>query len=619
MTTQPPVEDDAPQTLDLRLWGRVFAHALPYRRLLWWITAQAILVAAVDASFALITRAAIDDAVANGLDLALGRHMTAYAIAAVTLALCVYIFIRCAGGLANHISHDIRLAGFRRIQQLELAYFDHRPVGWLISRLTSDCDKLSRIIAWGFLDLVWAVSLVSIISVVLLVLNWKLGLIVLAILPPLVAVSLYFQKRLLESSRGIRKFNSQITAAFHEGISGLRTTRSLVREDANFAEFRQQSEAMYTASVRNARQSAVYLPVVLTLGSLGAGMALAFGGGWHLQGALTLGTLIAFLTYAGQFFGPIHQLAHVLTQLQGAQAAGERVLSLLATEPRIRDSDAVLARLAAAAAHPPAGLAPDGLPARISHIELRSVTFAYDQGPPVLEGFDLTVEAGQTIALVGPSGGGKTTLVSLIARFYEPTEGSLLVDGVDYRERSLEWYQGQFGIVLQTPHLFAGTIRENIRYGRLDATDAEVEEAARLVHADPFIQRLDGGYDAEIGEGGGRLSTGERQLIAFARAILARPQVFIMDEATSSIDTATEQAIEAALRTIRRGRICFVIAHRLSTIRGADRILFIERGRIIESGNHNELLRRRGPYHTLYTNQFRHEKTDHLIDQLASH
>ena len=265
MSTLSPTEDDAPQSLDLGIWRRVFAFALPHRRLLWPVGLQAILVAGVDTSFALITRAAIDDAVANGVDMALGRHLTAYAIAAVTLAVCVYVFIRCAAGLSYHISHDIRLAGFRRLQELELSYYDHRPVGWLISRLTSDCDKLSRIIAWGFLDLVWAITLVTLIAIVLLVLNWQLGLIVLAILPPLVGVSIYFQRRLLESSRHIRKFNSQITAAFHEGIAGLRTTRTLVREKENLAEFQTQSEAMFAASVRNAKQSAIYLPVVLTL------------------------------------------------------------------------------------------------------------------------------------------------------------------------------------------------------------------------------------------------------------------------------------------------------------------------------------------------------------------
>lgn len=618
MSTATILEDDSPQKLDLQLWRRVFAFSRPHRRLLYPLAAAALLVASADASFALITRAAIDDAVASGVKFAVARHFLTYVAAGSVLAVGVWAFIRFAAGLSNHVSHDIRAAGFARLQDLELAYYDHRPVGWLISRLTSDCDKLARIIAWGLLDMLWASCLVVMIAIILLVLNWKLGLVVLSVLPPLIGLSLYFQKRLLLSSRLIRKFNSQITAAYNEGLAGLRTTKTLVREQANLEEFQHLSSQMYVASVRNALQSSVYLPVVLTLGSLAAGLSLAVGGSWYVGGALTLGTLVAFLTYAGQFFGPIHQLAHVLTQLQGAQAAGERVLSLLATEPRIQDSATVRARLAATPSPPPPGLAPDGGPAHLARLEYRHVDFDYDGGVVVLRDFNLTVEAGQTIALVGPSGGGKSTLVSLAARFYEPTGGAILVNGTDYRERGLDWYQRQLGIVLQTPHLFGGTIRENIRYGRLDATDAEVEQAARLVHADGFIRRLENGYESEVGEGGSRLSTGERQLLSFARALLARPQIFIMDEATSSIDTGTEQLIEAALKTARQGRICFVIAHRLSTIRSADRILYLERGQIIEHGNHAELLALRGHYHALYTNQFRHEKTDHLIDQVAA-
>jgi ATP-binding cassette subfamily B protein len=343
---------------------------------------------------------------------------------------------------------------------------------------------------------------------------------------------------------------------------------------------------------------------------------------------MTLGTLVAFINFAGQFFNPINQMARVLTEMQAAQAAGERVMGLLATEPKIRDSEAVRQRRAEAESpaasdsrfQPPcSGLAQDGYPANIDSIEFRQVTFAYEEGSPVLRDFNLTVRAGQTIALVGQSGGGKSTIVSLVCRFYEPTQGELLINGVDYRQRSLHWLQSQLGIVLQTPHLFKGTVRENIRYGRLDATDAEVEEAARLVNAHEFITQMEQGYDTPVGEGGNRLSTGQRQLVSFARALLARPQVFVMDEATSSIDTETEQAIQAGIERILAGRISFVIAHRLSTIRRADRILVINRGLIEESGTHDELLRRRGHYHELYTSQFRREREEAVLEGMPSH
>ncbi|MEX0324982.1 MAG: ABC transporter ATP-binding protein [Puniceicoccaceae bacterium] len=605
--------------LDLKLWGQVLRHAMPYKRMMILLGLAAVAIAACDASFALVTRWAVDDVTRMETDFNPLPYVGAYMGLAALLAFGVWAFINLAGGLSHHMSHDIRRATFTRIQELEFAYFDHRPTGWLISRLTSDCDKLSRVIAWSLLDLVWASSLILAISIILLVLNFKLGLIVLGVVPPLVVISSWFQKRLLLSSRKTRKYNSFITAAFSEGIQGLKTTKTFVREKANLKEFQVLSDKMYDYSVLNAIQSAVYLPIVLTIGSVAAGTVLWIGGADHLAGAVTLGTLIAFIFYAGQFFEPINQIAAILVQLQGAQAAGERVLSLLATTPGIKDSESVLKRLEAnsyALGSP--GMAPDGYPAQIQRIDFRDVSFSYEDNEPVLEGFDLSVNPGETIALVGASGGGKSTIVNLLARFYEPTKGGIYIDGVEYRDRSLEWYQSNLGIVLQSPHLFAGTVLENIRYGRLNASLEEVEQAARMVNAHGFISRLENGYDTSVGEGGNRLSTGQKQLVSFARAILANPQIFIMDEATSSIDTETEALIQKGLHTILRGRISFVIAHRLSTIRSADRILVIDKGKILESGSHTELISRKGHYFALYTRQFRRETEARALDRVGT-
>ncbi|MBX3740322.1 MAG: ABC transporter ATP-binding protein [Akkermansiaceae bacterium] len=615
-----PQEDVFSDRIDFRLWGRLFRHALPHRRLLVPLAASAILIAICDASFALVTRWAVDTVVAGGGVESLRLPAVAYGVLAVALAGGVWLFINSAGGLSNNMSHDIRKEAFQRLQELELAYFDHRPTGWLISRLTSDCDKLARIISWGTLDLLWAFCLVLLIAVVLLVLHPVLGLLVLSVVPPLVVISAVFQKKLLLSSRETRKYNSLITASFAESLQGLRTSKSLVRERENAAEFQIQSTAMYEVSIRNALQSAVYIPIVLTLGSVAAGIALWRGGSHVMAGTLTLGTLVAFITYAGQFFNPINQIAQTLVNMQGAQAAGERVLSLLATVPGIRDSDDVKARLEkwSDPQSRAAGMAPDGHPARIGRIAFDKVAFSYETGEQVLDGFDLVVEAGQTIALVGASGGGKSTIVNLAARFYEPTGGRITVDGIDLRERSLAWYHSNLGIVLQSPHLFSGTVRENIRYGRPSASDREVEEAAGKVNADAFIRALENGYDTDVGEGGNRLSTGQKQLISFARALLADPQIFIMDEATSSIDTETERLIQQGLETIFHGRISFVIAHRLSTIRGADRILVIEKGRILESGSHRELMAAKGHYHALYTRQLLQEKRESVVGPVAS-
>jgi ATP-binding cassette subfamily B protein len=367
--------------------------------------------------------------------------------------------------------------------------------------------------------------------------------------------------------------------------------------------------------MRNALQSAVYLPLVIVVGSVGVGLALWQGGVLAARAndvgagaGLSLGSLIAFMQFAVLFSMPIQELARRFTDLQAAQAAAERVQSLLDTEPQIADAPEVRAAIEAQLAHPRPGRAIDGGDERIETVEFDDVTFAYKGGPPVLEHFDLAVRAGEMIALVGPTGGGKSTIVSLVARFYEPTAGAIRVNGVDYRTRGLHWLQSNLGVVLQTPHLFSGTVRENIRYGQLDATDAEVEAAARLVDAHEFIIGLDGGYDAEVGEGGARLSTGQRQLVSLARAVLADPQIFIMDEATSSVDTETEKLIQSAVEKVLAGRIAFVIAHRLSTIRAADRILVIDGGRIVEDGSHEALIARRGRYFALSSKEFAREQ-----------
>jgi ATP-binding cassette subfamily B protein len=617
MTAPLHQEDEFKARLDAGLWWKLVRRALHLKRFIVPLAIAAIAIALCDAAFAHITRWTIDGVVKGGPDATLAPYIAGYL--GVTLVLCVgvWVFIDCAGAISNHLSHDIRAAGFAKLQELEFAFYDVRPVGWLITRLTSDCDRLARVIAWGFLDVVWGLTYLFMIALSLLIMNWKLGLIVISVVPPLALISKYFQRRILLSAREIRKYNSQITAAFNESIQGVRTTKTLVREEANLREFQGLSTQMFQAAVTNAKQSAIYYPLVMTVGSLGAGLALWRGGLLTAAGEMSVGTLVAFINFAGQFFFPINQLANKLTEMQGAQAAGERVMGLLSTEPAIRDSDEVKARVAAVASDPvdtPSGpLAPDGRPARIREIAFDSVAFRYATGPEVLRSFSLRVRSGETIALVGASGGGKSTIVSLVCRFYEPTGGRILLDGVDYRERPLHWLQAQLGIVLQTPHLFKGTVRENIRYGRLSASDAEVEAAARRVNAHEFIMGLEGGYDAAVGEGGGRLSTGQRQLISFARALLADPQIFVMDEATSSIDTETEQLIQRGLETIFAGRISFVIAHRLSTIRRATRILVINRGQIEEAGTHEELLRRRGHYYELYTSQFRAERESTVL------
>jgi ATP-binding cassette subfamily B protein len=611
-------EEDYTSQLDLALWLRIFRLALAHKRYLFPLIAVSAVLGFTESLLTLVTRNVIDAVVAQGSRTNLLPFGLQYGGLILVMVFCIWAFILLAGRISTDMSYDIRRQAFRKLQELSFSYYDRRPVGWLMARLTSDCERLSDIMAWSMLDLVWCITIMTSISAIMFYMDWQLALIVLTVVPALFAISAWFKRQMLQIARTVKKLNSQITASYNEGIAGVRTTKTMVREDENLKEFTGLTSSMARASIHNAVTSALYMPIVLMLASIGTGLALWQGGLATIGGTLSLGTLVAFMSYTRQFFDPVTQMASVLTTLQTAQASGERLLSLLDEVPEIKDSPQVLKAIEEHQQQGPRrGIAIDGRRERIKYIEFRGVSFKYKDGPTVLKHFNLTVHAGETIALVGPTGGGKSTIVSLLCRFYEPTSGQILVNGVDYRYRSLHWLQSNLGIVLQTPHLFNGTVMDNIRYGRLEATDEEVVEAARLVNAHEFILGQEKGYQTPVGEGGGKLSVGQKQLVSFARAVLADPQLFVMDEATSSVDTQTEQLIQKGLEQMLQGRMSFVIAHRLSTIRSADKILVIEKGRVIESGNHGELIARQGHYHQLYTRQFVHEKEVEVLGVLA--
>jgi len=586
------------QRVDLAIWRRLLGFLRPYRRQVAGLVALAMGTAALEICLPLLTRRVVDT-VAAGEPLALGRYTAIYLGLLTLLALIIRQFIRLGGTIQTHVSHDIREAGFASLQRQSFAFYDHRPVGWLMARMTADTEHLARMLAWGMLDLFWGVTLMAGISITLVVLSPGLGLLVLAVVPVLLWASGWFQRRMLASARATRAVNSRITASINEAISGVRTTRLFCREAANAREFRALTGESYTAALRYGLQSALFLPVVVTLGSLATGIALSVGGHQVLAGSLSIGTLVAFMSYVRHFFDPTEELARWFAELQSAQAAAERILGLIDAEPAIQDSAAVRARLDAAPHGP--GLAVDAYPDGVTEVSFRGVGFDYGNGVTVLRDIDFSVRRGETLALVGATGSGKSTLVSLLCRFYEPTRGEILVDGVDYRERSLHWLQSQLSAVLQTPHIFSGTVAENIRYARPGASLAEVEHAARLAGAHGFIAALPETYHTPVGEGGGRLSAGQQQLLAIARALLADRPLLILDEATAAVDTDTERRLQAGLRRVLAGRIGIVIAHRLATVREATRILVLERGRIVEQGNHQELLARRGHYFGLYT------------------
>ncbi len=601
-------EQEYTKRFDFSLWKKLSQFIKPYKKRLLILAFFMLSLAGVDVILPLMTKYAIDHfVVAQNTD-GIVVFGIVYFVLIIVQSMNIYFFIAIAGKIEMGISYDIRKKGFKHLQELSFNYYDKTPVGWIMTRMTSDSTRLGEFISWGLVDMVWGISLMLGIVFVMLFMNWKLALITLTVVPVLIVISLYFQKKILKAYRKVRKINSQITGAFSEGITGAKTTKTLVREEENLLEFQEITIKMNRSSVRTAIFSSLYLPVVLTLGSIGTGLVLWRGGSGVLLGTISYGTLVAFISYTVQFFEPLRELSRVFAELQNAQASAERIFSMIDEKPDIQDTSEVVDEYGDITESKK-----ENWPEIDGNINFKDVSFGYKDGELVLDDFNLEVQAGETIALVGETGSGKSTIVNLACRFYEPTKGEVLIDGVDYRKRSLLWLHSNLGYVLQTPHLFSGTIKENIAYGRLDATDREINEAAKLVNAHEFISNLQDGYDSEVGEGGSLLSTGEKQLISFARAILTDPKIFVLDEATSSVDTETEQKIQDAIHKVLEHRTSFIIAHRLSTIRSADRILVIQKGKITEMGTHRELIKLKGYYYRLYSNQFMEERESELL------
>ena len=603
-------EQEYSKRLDMNVWKRLLRFAAPHKSKILMLIGQMVLIGVVDAAFPQFSRFALDEVAAKG---AFGKllPLSLVALAAIAIqAFNIRLMILNAGHVEIHVPYDIRKTAFEKLQTLPLAYYDKTPVGWIMARLTSDSRKLGQTLSWNLVDLFWSLSNMTIAAIVMLFTNWRLALLVLVTVPPLVLVSLVFQKYILANFRKVRKLNSHVTAAFNEGITGAKTIKSLSVEEAMLQEFQGATGEMRNFAVKAATINSLYTPIIMLLGSVASGLVLWQGGHAMQTGAMGLsyGVLFAFISYAVNFFEPVKQFARVFTELNYAQASAERVIGLLDVEADIVDNEKVESRFGTMFESDRANW-----PSFHGDIEFRDVTFRYKEGENILEHFNLHVKSGETVAIVGETGSGKTTIVNLACRFYEPTEGGILVDGVDYRERPLLWMYGNLGYVLQEPHLFSGTVRENIAYSRKDASEEDIVRAATLVNAHEFIMNLEKGYDSEVGENGSRLSTGQKQLISFARAILADPGMFVLDEATSSVDTETEHLIQDAMHKALRGRTSFLIAHRLSTIRSADRILVIEKGKIAEEGTHKELIRKRGHYWQLYTNQFMAEQESKVL------
>lgn len=596
-------EQEYKKPFQLKIWGKMIPFFRPYKKHFAITIGLNVLLAAVDVLVPLFQSYAIDHFITPDTLDGIGRFLLAYVGMIVTQTICVYISVRSATIIEMNVGKDLKWAQFEHLQRLSFSYYNTTPVGYIHARVMSDTLRIAGMIAWGLVDMFWAFIYVVSVFVIMFFLNAQLALILLLTVPCIAILTGYFQNKILHWNRKVRRINSQITSAYNEGITGVKTSKSMVIEQENETQFFEKTMEMHRAASRSARLNAIYIPLILFFSSVASAFVLARGGYMVQSDLMKLGTLSVFISYAVVIFEPIQQLARLLADLISCQANIERVTDLLEQKPNVTDREDVIEKYGDSF-HPKR----ENWEKIKGDIVFEDVSFMYPDGKEyVLEHFNLHVPAGMNVAIVGETGAGKSTLVNLVGRFFEPTKGRILIDGIDYRERSQLWLHSQIGYVLQNPHLFSGTVRENIRYGRLDATDAEIEEAARRVSADEVVKKLEHGYESDVGESGGRLSTGEKQLISFARAILANPSIFVLDEATSSIDTQTEQLIQKATDQLLKGHTSFVIAHRLSTIRKADLILVVKDGQIIERGNHQELLKQKGYYYELYSKQFEEE------------
>lgn len=596
-------EQEYNKPFSFQIWAKMLPFFKPYKKYFAITIGLNLLLAGVDVLVPLFQSYAIDHFIAPDTLDGIGSFAGTYVAMILLQTIFVYVSVRAATIIEMNVGKDLKWAQFEHLQTLSFSYYNTTPVGYIHARVMSDTLRIAGMTAWGLVDMFWAFVYVVSVFGIMFLLNWKLALIIMLIVPCIALLTVYFQNKILHWNRKVRKINSQITNAYNEGITGVRTSKSMVIEEDNQENFRGITKQMHRAAIHSAKLNAVYIPTILLFSSVASAIVLARGGYMVQEELIQLGTLSVFISYAVVIFEPIQQLARLLADLISCQANIERVTDLLEQEPNVCDSPEVEAKYGDMF-HPKK----ENWEEIKGDIVFEDVSFRYPDGKEyVLEHFNLHVPAGTNVAIVGETGAGKSTLVNLLGRFFEPTKGRILIDGKDYRLRSQLWLHSQIGYVLQNPHLFSGTLYDNIRYGNLDATDEEIREAARQVSADTVAEKLEKGYDSDVGESGGRLSTGEKQLISFARAILANPRIFVLDEATSSIDTQTEQLIQKATDHLLKGHTSFVIAHRLSTIRKADVILVVKDGKIIEQGSHRELLNKKGYYYELYSKQFEEE------------
>jgi ATP-binding cassette subfamily B multidrug efflux pump len=582
-------DDILGKAYDARLMRRLLVYLLPY----WRQVAIALVTIVVGGIASLaqpyLLKVAIDRYIAARQLTGLGGLAALYFIVLVVAFAAEYIQVWTMQMTGQRLVFDLRMAIYRHLQRLDLRYYDRNPVGRLMTRVTSDVDVMNDLFTSGVVTVFGDVfSLVGIMAMMLWM-NWKLALVAFSVLPIILIVTQWFRRNVRESYRVVRGLIARINAFLQENITGLSTVQLFRREALNFARFDAIDREHRDANIASIFYYAVFYPAIEAVSSLAAALIIWYGGGGVVEGTLTLGALVAFLQYSQRFFRPISDMSEKFNVLQSAMASSERIFKLL-DEPVIVESPATPARRPAPAP---------------GHIVFEDVWFAYNDSDFVLKGVSFEVRPGERVGIVGATGSGKTTLINLLLRFYDVNRGRITIDGVDIRALDLADVRGLFSLVLQDVHLFSGTIADNIRLGSPAIDDERVRRAAQAVHAEPFIERLPGGYGAAVAERGSTLSVGQKQLLSFARALAFDPRVLVLDEATSSVDTETELAIRDALHVLMTGRTTIAIAHRLSTIQDMDKILVLHKGQLRESGTHQELLAKRGIYFRLFELQYK--------------
>lgn len=608
-------KDEQKEYVSLPWFGinKLLPYLKPYRRIIICMILLGLTGGLVDIVLPLFQRYALNQFIAAGTLTTLGSFIAVYIMVLAFQVVANTSSAYQACQIEMYVGRDMKRASFDHLQTLAFSYYNQNSVGYIHARVMSDTNRIGSLVSWGLMDGIWNMSYILGAVVVMLTINFKLALWVLAIVPLTALAAAFFQKKLVILNRRIREINSQITGNFNEGITGAKTTKTLVIEEKMEQDFDETTAEMKRTSVHAMHYRALFSSMISFSSSIALAVVLWRGGIITLQGVIEIGTLSVFMSYALGLMEPVQWIVRAVSDLITVQVNVERFTRLMETESDVRDTPEVVARYGDSFEP----LRKNWEPLQ-GDITFEDVSFKYPDGDEyVLEHFDLHVPQGTNVAIVGETGAGKSTLVNLVCRFFEPTSGRILIDGKDARERSQLWLHSNIGYVLQTPHLFSGTVLENLRYGNPDATMEQIEAAVKSVSADAVIARMDKGYDSDVGEGGDLLSTGEKQLLSFARAILADPRIFVLDEATSSIDTVTEKLIQDAIEHLMKGRTSFVIAHRLSTIRQADVILVVHDGKIVEQGTHSELIAKKGAYYNLYTRQFQEEAVEDAFERKA--